>query len=116
MSDPTQTDPDKYAVIFENERVRVLEYHDTPGARTSPHRHPDSVMYTLSSFERRLIHGARETDVQMPAGRVAWLAAQEHAGENVGATDTHVLFIELKEAPPHATPGAAPELGPTDTA
>ena len=106
MSDPTQTDPDKYAVIFENERVRVLEYHDKPGARTSPHRHPDSVMYTLSSFERRLIHGDRETDVQLPAGRVAWVAAQEHCGENIGATDSHALFIELKEPPPHDTPGA----------
>jgi hypothetical protein len=29
--DPTQTDPDKYAVIFENERVRVLEYKDRAG-------------------------------------------------------------------------------------
>jgi beta-alanine degradation protein BauB len=32
----------------------------------------------------------------MPAGRLAWFAAQEHSGENVGVTDTHVLFIELK--------------------
>src|SRR5512135_559417 len=53
--DPTTTDPDKYKVIFENDRVRVLEYRDKPGDRTSPHEHPDSVMYTLSSFERRLI-------------------------------------------------------------
>jgi len=96
-SDPTATDPDKYAVIFENDRVRVLEYRDKPGDRTSQHRHPDSVMYTLSSFERRLFHGEREREVQLPAGRVAWLAAQEHSGENIGATDTHVLFIELKE-------------------
>jgi hypothetical protein len=28
--DPTHTDPDKYAVIFENERIRVLEYKE-PG-------------------------------------------------------------------------------------
>jgi beta-alanine degradation protein BauB len=111
--EPTQTDPDKYAVIFENERVRVLEYKDKPGDRTSRHRHPDSVMYTLSSFERRLIHGERKTDVQLPAGRVAWLAAQEHSGENVGVTDTHVLFVELKEPSPQAAPDGAPELGPT---
>jgi hypothetical protein len=44
--DPTETDPDKYKVVFENERVRVLEYRDGPGDRT-PHRHPDSVTYTL---------------------------------------------------------------------
>ena len=47
-ADPTQTDPDKYKVVFENERVRVLEYRDQPGDRTSPHRHPDSVMYTAA--------------------------------------------------------------------
>ena len=108
--DPTQTDPDKYVVVFENDRVRVLEYKDKPGDRTSPHRHPDSVMYTLSSFERRLIHGERETDVQLPAGRVAWIAAQEHAGENIGTTETHSIFIELKEPGP-AGDGAA--LGPS---
>ena len=44
-------------VVFENDRIRILEYKDKPGDRTSPHGHPDSVMYTLSSFERRLIHG-----------------------------------------------------------
>ena len=29
--DPVRTDPDKYEVIFENDRVRVLEYRDVPG-------------------------------------------------------------------------------------
>jgi beta-alanine degradation protein BauB len=109
--DPTVTDPDKYKVVFENERVRVLEYRDKPGDRTSPHRHPDSVMYTLSSFERRLVHGDRVTDVRLESGRAGWLAAQEHAGENTGTTETHVLFVELKEPPPA---GAEPpaQLGP----
>src|SRR5919112_1481478 len=97
-ADPTETDPDKYKVIFENDRVRVLEYRDRPGDRTSPHRHPDSVMYTLSSFERRLIHGDQEREVQLSSGRVNWLPAQEHSGENIGMTETHVLFVELKDA------------------
>jgi hypothetical protein len=47
-ADPVCTDPDKYQVIFENDRVRVLEYRDLPGGKTLPHQHPDSVMYTLS--------------------------------------------------------------------
>ena len=33
--DPTVTDPDLYRVIFENDRVRVLEYRDRPAAGTS---------------------------------------------------------------------------------
>ena len=111
-ADPTQTDPDKYKVIFENDRVRVLEYTDKPGDRTSPHGHPDSLMYTLSSFERRLIHGDQQRDVQLQAGRVNWLSAQVHSGENIGTTDTHVLFVELKEPSSGAAAGAA-ALGPS---
>ncbi|MDQ3722396.1 MAG: cytoplasmic protein [Actinomycetota bacterium] len=111
-ADPTQTDPDKYKVVFENDRIRVLEYRDKPGDRTSPHGHPDSVMYTLSSFERRLIHGDQQRDVQLDAGRVVWIAAQEHSGENIGTTESHSVFIELKEPPPGSSETSA-RLGPT---
>jgi hypothetical protein len=94
--DPACTDPDKYQVVFENERVRVLEYRDRPGDMTRPHRHPDSVMYTLSAFRRRL-HAKHDTrDVVMAPGAVHWLPSQVHAGENTGTTGTHVLFVELK--------------------
>ena len=94
--DPVCTDPDKYEVIFENDRVRVLEYRDVPGGRTHPHRHPDSVMYTLSGFRRRLQTGQVGREVAMEPGRAYWLPAQTHAGENTGTTPTHVLFVELK--------------------
>lgn len=98
MGDPTQTDPDKYKVVFENERVRVLEYRDEPGQRTSPHEHPDSVMVTLSGFDRRLIReGGEKRDVTLEPGVVRWLDAQTHSGENTGTTPTHALFVELKE-------------------
>jgi len=112
--DPTETDPDKYKVVFENERVRVLEYRDKPGDRTSPHQHPDSVMYTLATFERRLIHGDQERDVQLQAGRVVWVAAQEHQGENIGTTDSHSIFIELKEPPGASAEQSTTQLGPSD--
>jgi quercetin dioxygenase-like cupin family protein len=96
--DPIETDPDKYKVIFENERVRVLEYRDKPGQRTAPHSHPDYVLYALSTFRRSLTlpeerkTGTREVHV----GDVAWGNAQVHIGENVGSTDTHVIMVELK--------------------
>ena len=96
-ADPVCTDPDKYQVIFENERVRVLEYRDLPGGKTLPHQHPDSVMYTLSAFGRRLHARQGARDVVMEAGHAYWLPAQTHAGENIGTTPTHVLFVELKD-------------------
>ena len=113
MPDPTSTDPDKYVTIFENDRVRVLEYRDDPGQATNPHRHPDSVMYTLSSFERRLIGESGESrDVSLAAGEVRWLDAQTHSGENIGQTATHVVFVELKEGPSGTDPDSS-TLGPT---
>ena len=96
--DPVVSNPQHYNVVFENERVRVLEYTDQPGQQTTPHEHPDSIMYTLSSFRRRLVSGDVEREVALEAGTVGWLPAQEHHGENIGETQTHVLFVELKEA------------------
>jgi hypothetical protein len=96
--DPAVTDAGLYKVIFENDRVRVLEYHDQPGDRTHPHRHPDSVMFTLGSFRRRIAEGDRSVDVDIPAGTVRWVGAQEHSGENIGDTPTHCIFVELKES------------------
>ena len=107
--DPTVTDPGLYRVLFENDRVRVLEYRDGPGDRTSPHWHPDSVMVTLTSFRRRICAGGRIADVDLPAGQVRWLDAQEHAGENVGDTATHTIFVELKDGG-GASPGG--RVGP----
>lgn len=107
--DPVVTDPDLYRVIFENDRVRVLEYRDEPGARTHRHRHPDSVMVTLSAFRRRVSAGGQEVDVELAAGQARWVGAQEHIGENTGDTATHSVFVELKE--PGA--GAAGVLGPS---
>ncbi|MET7403173.1 cytoplasmic protein [Dactylosporangium sp. NPDC005572] len=107
--DPAVTDPNLYRVVFENARVRVLEYRDRPGDGTNPHRHPDSVMITLSAFRRRVSSGGREVDVDLPANEVRWLPAQEHSGHNTGDTGTHTLFVELKDA---AVPVAGGALGP----
>lgn len=110
--DPVEANPRQYSVLFENDRVRVLSYEDRPGDRTVPHHHPDSVMVTLSSFRRRLSSGGRTSDVELPAGEARWLPAQDHSGENTGATETRTIFVELKEPGPAAPFGAA-SLGPS---
>lgn len=111
--DPTVTDPALYKVIFENERVRVLEYRDQPGDRTHLHRHPDSVMVTLSAFRRRVTAGGRSVDVDLSAGEARWLSAQEHTGENIGQGVSHSIFIELKEPNPNFAPTIDAPLGPS---
>jgi len=111
--DPVVTDPNLYRVVMENDRVRVLEYRDRPGRRTHPHRHPDSVMVTLSPFRRRIASDGREVEVELEAGTTVWIAAQEHWGENVGDTETHTIFVELKELTGDARGVGDLALGPS---
>lgn len=111
MPDPVNTNPDLYSVAFENDRVRVLRYRDRPGDRTQPHHHPDSVMITFSDFERRLHHGDRSVDVSLRSGEVRWLDAQEHAGENIGDTETVTYFVELKDGAAAAAAAADEAVG-----
>lgn len=113
-TDPVVSNPGLYSVIFENERVRVLEYLDHPGQESVPHDHPDSVMITLSSFSRQLASGDQTVDVEMPASTARWLAAQSHSGHNTGTTDTHCIFVELKEPSP-VPPNGEILLGPTNS-
>jgi beta-alanine degradation protein BauB len=68
-------------------------------------------MYTLSSFRRRLHAGDSQRDVEIMAGTTEWLPAQKHAGENIGDTDTHVIFVELKTT--SASTSGANALGPS---
>jgi hypothetical protein len=42
-----------------------------------------------------------------------WLDAQEHSGHNIGDTETHVIFVELKEPRP-VNVSASTRLGPVD--
>jgi quercetin dioxygenase-like cupin family protein len=95
--DPLHTDGDKYHLVFENRLVRVLRYHDEPGATTHLHHHPCFVLYALVPFKRELSfpdgsHRVRE----FHAGEAAWMPAQSHAGHNTGATPTEALLFELK--------------------
>jgi quercetin dioxygenase-like cupin family protein len=96
--DPVKTDGDKYKVILENERVRVFEYTDKPGDKTSQHHHPDFVLYALDPFKRRLTFpNGKKVEKEFKKGDVIWMKEQIHIGENIGKTDTHVLIVELKK-------------------
>lgn len=96
-ADPTITDGDKYQAVMENDRVRVLRYHDEPGAKTHQHHHPASVLYALSAFKRRLLFpDGTSKEREFEPGDVMWLPEQTHVGENIGTTATDVLLVEMK--------------------
>ena len=98
-ADPLLTDGDKYKVLLENERVRVLEYRDLPGAKTQQHFHNAFVLYALSPFKRRItLPDGKLIMREFKAGEVIYSDNQTHVGENIGGTPTHVIMVEMKPA------------------
>lgn len=96
-ADPVRTDPGLYGVVLENDRVRVLEYRDMPGARTAQHGHPAFVLVALAPFRRSItLADGRVLQRSFEAGDVLFSEAQLHIGENTGDTPTHAILIELK--------------------
>jgi quercetin dioxygenase-like cupin family protein len=108
--DPAETDSDKYRVILENDRTRVLDYRDRPGTKTAQHRHPESVLYALSAFDRRLTFPDGTTKMlRLKPGDVFFLPAQVHIGENIGKTDTHIILVEFKSPSPPPDSSGSPK-------
>jgi quercetin dioxygenase-like cupin family protein len=107
--DPTVSNAEFYRTLWENDDVRVLEYKDQPGEETTPHEHPNTVMITLTGFDRQLSSGEQHREVTLPAGEALWLPAQTHSGRNIGSTPTHTILVELKKS---TIAGATTTLGP----
>jgi hypothetical protein len=96
--DAANTDGDKYKVVLDNAQVRVLEYRDLPGDKTHQHQHPAFVAVALAPFKRKLLMPDGRTVMrEFKAGDVVYSAGETHIGENVGATPTHVILVEMKD-------------------
>ena len=98
--------PKHHTLLFENERVRVLDTRVAPGETTPVHTHRwPSILYVLSwgEFVRRNGDGkvmldTRVTPTTVEPGKAVWYASlPPHSLENVGMTEIHVLTVELKD-------------------
>lgn len=96
--DPVVLDPDKFDVLLENERVRVLEVRIAPGQGHGTHWHPEHLIYTLSAYkvQDKFLDGSKKT-MERGAGELIWGDELTHAMENVGEGAVHALIIELKD-------------------
>jgi quinol monooxygenase YgiN/quercetin dioxygenase-like cupin family protein len=96
--DPVSLYPGNYAVLLENDRVRVLDFKLARGARESMHEHPANVVYVLAPFRIRFTSPDGNSVVrEAKAGEVLYNPKPfQHASENIGDTDAHGLLVELK--------------------
>lgn len=99
--------PDHHKVIFENERVRVLELKVEPGETVPIHTHRwATVNYVLShsDFLSRDADGQVKLDSRadvsgVKEGAVFYLPPNPplHSVENIGADDLRGITVELKD-------------------
>ena len=95
--DPAKQSPDKYKVILNNDKLRVLDVRLKPGDKSPMHEHPNYVIYSFTnSTVKFTFKDGKTTDVKTKAGQCMYRSAESHAVENTGKTEVHVLNIELK--------------------
>jgi len=105
--DPVKVAPKNVKVVFENDRVRVLEVHMKPGEKIPMHSHPPHLTLTMTNFKGRYVSPAGEPKLGEGRSNVwSWTEAITHSSENVGTTEIQAFAIELKERPKKAVRSA----------
>lgn len=99
--DAAKMEPRSYKVLFENDKVRVLEYVSRPGigvCGTGRHSHPDHVTVTLTPAKVKLTTADGKVQVNsIPAGSAFWDPASTHSAENIGGSGSRMVLIEVKD-------------------
>jgi len=95
--DAVRVAPDAAKVLFENDRIRVLEIKLKKRQKMAMHSHPANLVYSLTSGKMKSTSsdGKVET-MKMKKGRVGWSDGGSHAVENVGDSASATLVIEMK--------------------
>ena len=98
--DPVKVDPNNWKVEFENAQVRVLRVHIPPHGKLGMHEHPANVLISLTDGHvKDIFPDGKTSELHFKAGQATWRDAVKHANENLGATATESILVELKAKP-----------------
>ena len=99
--DPAKINPRTYKVLFENEKIRVLEYHSKPGLGVcgqGRHYHPQHLTIPLTGGKAKVRMPDGTVRIgEKKAGEMFWAPAETHEVENVSGRNVHVYLIEYKD-------------------
>ena len=86
-----------YRLVFENDRVRILDVKSKPGDKTALHSHPDVVAVGITDGKYRFAGpGGEAMELELKSGQAVFVEAVEHTTENVGTSESHTILVELK--------------------
>lgn len=100
--------PGNHELLFENERVRVLDTRIAPGETTPVHTHRwPGAFYVLSwshfiryDDQGNIMLDSRQVDSLATPPAVLWLGSlPPHTLQNVGDVEIRGISVELKETP-----------------
>ncbi|MFQ6026944.1 MAG: cytoplasmic protein [Dehalococcoidia bacterium] len=95
--DAVSVAPDLYKVLFENDRVRVLETRYGPGIKSDMHSHPDLVAVAVTPLKAKLtLADGQSLDMDLQSGEAVFVDGQEHTVENTSTSELQVILVELK--------------------
>jgi quercetin dioxygenase-like cupin family protein len=95
--DPMNAASNVYKFLNENESVRVLEVIFKPGDFAKLHHHPEHVVYVLKGGRLKLTSEGKTDEIDLKAGSVVFLAAQNHEATNIGDSIIDLVVMELKK-------------------
>jgi hypothetical protein len=93
--------PALYKVVFENEKVRVIEYHtgsEKDICGSGMHTHPPHLYIMKTDAKLRTVMAdGKESIENAKAGEVGWEPAEQHLVENISGKDAACYVIEIKD-------------------
>ena len=97
MGDAVSIAPNNYKTVFENERLRLLEYRGGHGDKTEMHGHPDVLAYAMTGgkFKFTFANG-QSFEAELNAGEAMFSEDQDHSTVNTGSAEARIMLVELK--------------------
>jgi beta-alanine degradation protein BauB len=96
--DAVKIAPNVAKVLFENDRLRVLEIRLKGRQKIAMHSHPANLNYALTSAKMKSTSPDGKSQVlKIKKGKMNWSDGGSHAVENLNSTMSISLTIELKK-------------------
>src|SRR5439155_22257849 len=102
--------PDQVKVLFENDRVRVLQFNEPGHTKLPMHSHPAYVAVGFTAdHSKYTFPDGKTSDERTKANDVTYSMSLTHASENLSDAVSETVMVELKK------PGEAATKTPLDT-
>ncbi len=109
--DVVQLAPDQVKLVFENDRVRVLHFHEPGHSKLPMHSHPAYVTVGFTTDDSKYTFpDGKTSDQRTKADDVTYSKGITHAYENLSDTASESVMVELKK--PGADAAAKTTLDP----